>query len=74
MFLLYFLYRVNLFLTYCVLIFVSLIICFGKTQYVVGTDPDRNRVTWETPTEKHSLRQKPKGVLASYATRAQTQV
>jgi hypothetical protein len=41
------------------------------------TDPDRNRVTWETPSSEAIptvKTQKPIGVRASYATHAQTQV
>jgi hypothetical protein len=40
-----------------------------------GTDPDRNRATWETPSiEAIPPLQEPLGVLASYAIHGQMQV
>ena len=47
----------------------------GINSLLFSTDLDRNRVTWENPSsEAIPLLQEPIGVLASYATHAQTQV
>ncbi len=41
----------------------------ANKRLLFGTDPDRNRVTWETPSsEAIPFRRKPLGVRASYAT------
>ncbi len=48
----------------------GLFICEKDVNVLFGTDPDRNRVTWLTPSsEAIPFRRKPLGVRASYATR-----